>query len=767
MKKFLPALCLLVLLAAGCQLEKPEEQSGMLKINLLLHQVENRTIVPDVDMRVSSYEIFGYGPNDRCFELDNVVQSPVLVNKLAAGDWLIHVHGINPDGKVIAAGEITVTVIANTEVGSTVVLRPLEGTGLLELDLSWPDNALYNAEVRGVLTPVEGTPLEFTIPVPNGTNQAHYETELESGYYMLQIKVYGDGEYRWGLVETVRILACEVTSGLLHLTINPEGELDLGIVVELDNPVAITLSGAVEDLCLGEEMSIEAITSEPVDAYQWYLDGEALEGETSNTLSIGSGLLTDTYRLDLVVKKGNVLSSTSVIFNVKCCSEPCDCLEYPCTPSPTPVLELSPVLEWEWTGSGTAPDYKQVMSAPVIANLNDDNGDGVVDTNDIPDVIINTFAASNWRGPGVLRALSGDGSGEIFALESAKTIGCVSPAVGDLDGDGLVEIAVLGEDMGLLIVSNTGVVEIFGAASHIGNNVWACITLADLEGDGSPEIIVGNIVYNNNGTLKWQGSAGNGEYSSIVADIDLDGSPELIAGNTVYDNNGNIEWQNPSVIDGFTAVADFDLDGYPEIVNVFQSVTMFRYDGEIVWQVALPGGGRGGAPTIADYDNDGVPEIGVAGQTNYVVFEGDGTVKWSREVTDYSSAITGSSVFDFEGDGNAEVVYADEQFLWIFRGLDGATLAQVAIGSGTLAEMPIIADVDNDGSAEIIVPSNDYVYGPRTGIQVFGDAYGGWAAARRIWSQHSYHFTNVDEEGNIPQNEVNSWDENNSYRQNH
>jgi len=52
----------------------------------------------------------------------------------------------------------------------------------------------------------------------------------------------------------------------------------------------------------------------------------------------------------------------------------------------------------------------------------------------------------------------------------------------------------------------------------------------------------------------------------------------------------------------------------------------------------------------ARVDIAGRPEIGVAGATRYTVFEADGSIKWSRVTEDGSSAATGSSVFDFEGD---------------------------------------------------------------------------------------------------------------------
>src|SRR5205085_11574491 len=107
-----------------------------------------------------------------------------------------------------------------------------------------------------------------------------------------------------------------------------------------------------------------------------------------------------------------------------------------------------------------------------------------------------------------------------------------------------------------------------------------------------------------------------------------------------------------------------------------------------------------------------------------------------RTVQDYSSAVTGSSVFDFEGDGAAEVVYADEQTLWVYDGGSGAVeLALDSHSSGTLMEYPLIVDVDHDGAAEIVVASNDYAFAGSHGITAIGDARGTWAPGRPIWNQ--------------------------------
>lgn len=273
------------------------------------------------------------------------------------------------------------------------------------------------------------------------------------------------------------------------------------------------------------------------------------------------------------------------------------------------------------------------------------------------------------------------------------------------------------------------------------------------------EIIIGNTVFANDGSVKWVGNGGKGLLHACVADINLDGFSEVIAGNTVYRHTGEILWENTSVGDGYTAIGNFDSDPEAEIVVTHNTLTVLEHDGSIKWAVNNVGSG---APIIADFDGDTKPEIGVAGSSFYTVCETNGVIKWRHPIHDQSSGITGSSVFDFENDGKAEVVFADEDSFMILSGTDGTTLYAIAHDSHTGMEMPIIADVDNDGSAEIVVVENGRI----DGIRVIGDRDNTWAPARPIWNQYSYHITNVNDDGSIPQFEEASWLKYNSYRQN-
>ena len=470
-----------------------------------------------------------------------------------------------------------------------------------------------------------------------------------------------------------------------------------------------------------------------------------------------------------------------------------------------PVGTFDPELEWLWEGSTTAPESDQSVVTPLVVQLTDDDGDGAIDRHDVPDVVFSTYP-SGGNGAGRLRAVSGDDGRELWT--AAETIcGYSGLAAGDLDGDGTVEILTGREGatggcrhdgslQQLLAFSHEGTLEwgshdSGGAAALFDFDLGGTPSIADLDGDGRAEVVLGASVTEADGLVRWVGNLNlatnysDGTTMVAVADVDGDGAPEIVGGNAVYEADGTVLWSDAARRDGFPAVASILEAGRAEIVVVsYVTVRIVAgVDGTLLWgPVDIPGGGNGGPPTVADFDGDGSPEIGVAGLTFYTVFdpaEADG-VLWSAPTYENAASITGSSVFDFENDGHAEVVYADECFLRVYDGTTGTVLFQRSSTSGTHSENPVIADLDNDRHAEIVLVSSRYVdprgsceslyptefTGYTNGLRVWGDRLDNWVPTRRIWNQHAYHITNVTEDGGIPAHERDSWRSFNSYRQN-
>ena len=429
---------------------------------------------------------------------------------------------------------------------------------------------------------------------------------------------------------------------------------------------------------------------------------------------------------------------------------------------------FTPFVEWHKQDWSVSPGSNESVTTPIVVQLTDDNGDFIIDNDDTPDIAYVTYNSE-----GMLRAIAGDGSAEVLSVPVPSFNRQTGISAADIDADGIVEIIGIGSNGVVMAFEHTGDLkwESVSISSHIvtHDNTAA---ISDIDGDNIPEIIAGRAILSAAGQLlaageHGRGSAGNAGALSFAVDVNDDGDQEVVVGNALYRPDGSAIWHNEEA-DGFPAVADFDLDTVPEIVVVEGGRVRLQRstDGVVQWTESIPGG-NGGPPTVADFDGDGFPEIGVAGRDSYTVFEGDGTQLWTNVTQDFSSGITGSAVFDFEGDGVADVVYADETRLWVYAGHNGAVKLEFSEhSSGTRIEYPIIADVDGDEQVEIAFVSEQYQSNVR-GLTVVGDANGSWQPGRKIWNQHAYYLTNIDDDGTVPAAPTQNWTTYNNFRSGH
>ena len=451
---------------------------------------------------------------------------------------------------------------------------------------------------------------------------------------------------------------------------------------------------------------------------------------------------------------------------------------------------------WTHRDPDVAPANYQVSSIPVVADL---------DADCTPEIIFNTYIDGTITSQGVVRAIRGDTGLPVWSVTDAayQSNSTANPSVGDIDGDGLPEVVVAGIGSTLVAIDSDGtplwVSDTFTSANSSGS-----VAIANMDNAGNPELVFGAAILDSNGALVWEGNAGTGRDGqgpiSCVADLDGDGRPELIGGNTAYsttgtvaggDFTGSVLWQ-ADVGDGRCGVADFDADGNPEVILVRggQIHALDGQTGATIASFAIPGtDDRGGAPNIADFNGDGSPDIATAGASFYVVVEFDGTSfseLWRAATEDDSSRVTGSSVFDFDGDGTNEVIYNDEYFIRIYPGVepdcqlmppgpgcdgimtDEEVLFRDPNTSRTRTEYPVVADVDGDFKAELVFSNNsDVGWGLDGGIEVWEDALDNWVSTRPVWNQHTYHITNVEVDGTIPVTEPDAWDVGfNAYRRN-
>ncbi len=579
------------------------------------------------------------------------------------------------------------------------------------------------------------------------------------------------------------------------------------------------------------------------------------------------------------------------------CSDDSYCMDGRCIPygEPGPIVDdmcnrvavagvFAPTVQCEFqeAPAGDAfPTHLHVLSTPMVVDFRVGRGP---DDDPAPSIIA-TFDdgvdGSSEQPTGVIRILDGATCEQQAELGSLQLTSHSSPpAVGDLDGDGRAEIVAFKAGGGLVAFTYDDAMSawtvLWRSTARDGvtafdptGSGWAGPSIYDLDDDGSPEVLRSGYVFNSDGVLlddalaNLAGGGSTGVFA-VVADVDDDGIVEHVQGHGVWQWDTETStwmaeaWSPGGSAAGHVAIADFGAFAggvdwpatAPEVAVVSSgAVRLQTLDGMTLHgPFTIPGGGTGGPPTIADFDNDGFPEVATAGASQYVVYDFDCTdtpigglcasgrtdgILWTQPSQDQSSNRTGSSVFDFEGDGRAEVVYGDECFVRVYDGETGEVVFSQSRSSCTWYENPVIADLDGDFNAEIVIGDNhncpqpgfvgrdcsafvdvgntdplfaglrcaentDCVSGmcdegfcrctedtqccagvgcdraafvciappagtPGTGntcrasrptgtlgIRVYRDNADRWVSSRRIWNQHAYHVTNVNEDGTIP-----------------
>ena len=450
------------------------------------------------------------------------------------------------------------------------------------------------------------------------------------------------------------------------------------------------------------------------------------------------------------------------------------------TPAPGEPFTLTKV--WDTDAAQYPMDSRQTV---LVGDINNDGATEVIGIDD---------------NPGKIYAFDGkDGSLVMEISTSRQDFQTNAPAFADVDGDGFAEFFIVVQNGGsprLVRYDPDGAATLStatwtssSAVGHGGNNDDRYTPeLADFDEDGVPEVYMADQIFDAaTGTRIISGSGSRGEETggepfSVAADVlpdafcaDCSGL-ELVTGNEVYSVNLStasftLQVSAPgtlsggiTTLDGVTSIADWDQDGdLDAIVN--QGRYVYAWDIQTSVQIGSTFDmrsasqsnttGNGGHANIADFDSDGRPEIGLAGRNVYVVIDdnvsGMGEL-WSVFSTDNSQR-TGSTVYDFHADGFYEVIYRDEDSLYVYNGLDGSVMASIACGAGTRMEYPVVADVDDNGQSEVVCACQD-VPGPSNSgndyISMFRSTDYPWVSARKVWNQHNYFEVNVNDDLTIP-----------------
>ena len=461
----------------------------------------------------------------------------------------------------------------------------------------------------------------------------------------------------------------------------------------------------------------------------------------------------------------------------------------------------------EYVAPLTDPRFDGISSTPVVGDLDRDG---------VPEIVVTTQTSRTQ-----CEAVAIDGASKVEDLRITYRAGCtgvfscfcgntVSPALGDLDGDGDPEL-VLVQLQGELTAYEGDGTEIFRLFPTNSINNYSP-ALEDLDGDGRAELPwVG-------GYLEDDGSDGlqdsNLIEQPVAVDLDGDGTPELVHVRIFFSEltarrlDGTVLWSTSLGARSISqpAVADLSGDGRPELVvyvansfGVDRALVALEADGNLLWRTELPDvpgrcksnptqtcalnsdcpnsvpgecawadvGSQPSRPAIADLDGDGDPEIAVFVRSldfsgdfygdKVVAFDHAGSEIWRSDARDTGGGPPGVSAADLNGDGAAEVLWngACSGFT-VFSGDDGTIAYRDPRAiSGSYFDHPVAADVDGDGHLEVATGSTD-------GLWIFGNDLG-WANGRSVWNQADYRITNINDDLTLPSTADRSWESHNSY----
>jgi RHS repeat-associated protein len=490
-----------------------------------------------------------------------------------------------------------------------------------------------------------------------------------------------------------------------------------------------------------------------------------------------------------------------------------------CRKTPDSV-DYTPQIKWAWRD--TAGWQTNVLLMPLVARINDDNGDGIVDENDIPDVIVSAY--SNATATGKIVVLDGISGRQIWS-KSVNAWGRTNPAIGDIDNDGKPEIVFeqtpgdYGWNRRITILDNEGNEKfssdwIWYGSLTIGSGNWPAIH--DLDGDGQSEITFANNIFDNKLNLIYPNKFNPIFTKNIPIDNDFDGYQDLY-GNDFVNNQvvfSNIQFKSrskitaPNNIIGYPMVVGFETNDSAFIIsedtkqhtnnhnNWIGGATLSNLNGTLktiypdryvtfknhphTWEspidtrTFLDGSGDsaflfrlGNMSVTYPYDISHAKDLPFLSKLNlfdssytYKIYDRPDTIFIHNVHFNYVRS-TGT-LFDFNDDGKNEFILSTMDSILIVD-QDFKTLSQISVPTNNLSWQSTVADVDLDGHADLVVGMtsvSNFVTG-QNGIVVYSNPT--WVGARSIFNQTDYSVTNVNDDGSIPKFPTPSWKANNTF----
>jgi hypothetical protein len=389
------------------------------------------------------------------------------------------------------------------------------------------------------------------------------------------------------------------------------------------------------------------------------------------------------------------------------------------------------------------------------------------------DLVVVNYNGSPSVGDSSIGVMLGNGNGTFqpSVVYDAGTSGVTSVAVGDLNNDGKVDLVVASSGFISVFLGNgdgsfkPGVGYASGSVSPGPSRIP--LLLADLNGDGKLDVIVGSqtnqsggngsvavLLNNGNGTFqtgKTYDSGGFYTSSVAVADLNADGIQDMVvvncaasgssscfdAGGTVGvllgNGDGTFRAIQSYARGGWGAswspvmVADVNGDGKPDILvgngckvkfigqdghcTNDGSVGVLTGNGDGTFRPAVTydtGAGDAASIVLTDVDGDGKLDLVVQNGASPAVLRGKGDGTFLYPDRYHSPAEMGGSavlVGDINGDGKPDLIgfgATSVDFIWVMLGNGSGFTAPFTYITGYGLSQAVIQDVNSDGRADLL-----------------------------------------------------------------
>jgi uncharacterized protein (TIGR03437 family) len=336
----------------------------------------------------------------------------------------------------------------------------------------------------------------------------------------------------------------------------------------------------------------------------------------------------------------------------------------------------------------------------------------------------------------------------IAAVEANSGSAVLSLVTADFNGDGKADIAYIGYIYGLQSYSLTvslgngdGTFKPEVTVAYYSDTAITCCGAADVDGDGKVDLILTDaqsnsiLVYpgNGDGTFRAPVRTPLGNKGSVgfvtIADVNHDGKPDILMGTFVFLGNGDGTFRLHYMLDGGIAqIADFNHDGNADVILVLASgqlaICLGHGDGTFGQDLTIATPFPSQNIIAGDFNGDGeialamatAPGINQTADIAVLPGKGDGTFLQPVTTSGLIGPITAAA--DFNHDGKLDLIAITGVLLGLGNGRfrppvffgvtnpacapDDPAMCSISYGVG------MIADFNGDGLPDVAVATQSY-----------------------------------------------------------